>query len=133
MSAALRCLSYGNRYKTGRYYAYLYRTYDATAMFLNRTPALALLQCWWDGDQRELLTLYGRRQVGKTSLLARFTADKAEGFVYLSSLNSRGLLYHKLYGDTTGNTSPSMVVTFVVVGHGRHQHPSRSGTGWCET
>ncbi len=33
-------------------------------MFLNRLAELARLQRWWDGGEVELITLYGRRQVG---------------------------------------------------------------------
>lgn len=51
-------------------------------MFLNRTRELALLQRWWEGNQPELITVYGRRQVGKTELLVRFFADKPAIYFY---------------------------------------------------
>ncbi len=51
-------------------------------MFLNRTHELILLQRWWEGGQPELLTLYGRRQVGKTELLVRFIAGKRALYFY---------------------------------------------------
>lgn len=51
-------------------------------MFLNRTHELAQLQRWWDGDRPELVTLYGRRQVGKTELLVHFIADKSAIYFY---------------------------------------------------
>ncbi|MCL4541520.1 MAG: ATP-binding protein [Chloroflexi bacterium] len=51
-------------------------------MFLNRTHELALLQRWWDGNQPELITIYGRRQVGKTELLVHFIADKPAIYFY---------------------------------------------------
>lgn len=43
---------------------------------------LDLLQRWWDGDQPELITVFGRRQVGKTEILVRFTADKPTIYFY---------------------------------------------------
>ena len=51
-------------------------------MFLNRTHELALLQRWWEGEQPELITLYGRRQVGKTELLVRFIGGKRALYFY---------------------------------------------------
>lgn len=51
-------------------------------MFFNRTHELAQLQRWWDGNQPELITLYGRRQVGKTELLVHFIADKPAIYFY---------------------------------------------------
>jgi AAA+ ATPase superfamily predicted ATPase len=50
--------------------------------FLNRTHELALLQRWWDAGDPELITVYGRRQVGKTELLVRFLADKPTIYFY---------------------------------------------------
>src|SRR5579864_3822593 len=52
------------------------------AVFLNRTEELEQLQGWWDGEARELITVYGRRQVGKTELLVRFLADKPAIYFY---------------------------------------------------
>lgn len=51
-------------------------------MFLNRTRELTLLQRWWDGQQPELITMFGRRQVGKTELLVQFIADKPAIYFY---------------------------------------------------
>lgn len=51
-------------------------------MFLNRTRELALLQRWWDGQEPELVTVYGRRQIGKTDLLVQFLADKPVVYFY---------------------------------------------------
>lgn len=53
-----------------------------TDMFINRTRELALLQRWWHGNQPELITVYGRRQVGKTELLVHFIADKPAIYFY---------------------------------------------------
>ncbi len=51
-------------------------------MFLNRTHELGLLERWWEGEQPELITLYGRRQVGKTELLVRFIEGKRALYFY---------------------------------------------------
>lgn len=51
-------------------------------MFFNRTRELELLQRWWDTDQPELVTIYGRRQVGKTELLTQFCAGKPSIYFY---------------------------------------------------
>ena len=51
-------------------------------MFLNRGQELGQLQRWWDGEAPELITMYGRRQVGKTELLVRFLADKPTIYFY---------------------------------------------------
>jgi uncharacterized protein len=51
-------------------------------VFLNRRQELAALQSWWNGGQPELITVYGRRQVGKTDLLVQFLADKPTVYFY---------------------------------------------------
>ncbi|MGH2388414.1 MAG: ATP-binding protein [Chloroflexota bacterium] len=51
-------------------------------MFLNRTRELAALQGWWDAGNPELITVYGRRQIGKTDLLIQFLAGKPAIYFY---------------------------------------------------
>ena len=51
-------------------------------MFIDRATELASLQRWWEANQPELVTLYGRRQVGKTELLVQFLADKPTIYFY---------------------------------------------------
>jgi len=51
-------------------------------MFLDRVDELALLGRWWAGTSPELITVYGRRQVGKTDLLVRFLANKRALYFY---------------------------------------------------
>ncbi len=51
-------------------------------MFLNRLQELAQLHRWWEGDTPELITVYGRRQVGKTELLVRFLENKPAIYFY---------------------------------------------------
>lgn len=51
-------------------------------MFFNRDRELERLERWWDGNQPELITMYGRRQVGKTELLVHFIEDKPAIYFY---------------------------------------------------
>jgi len=51
-------------------------------MFLNRTRELAALESWWDDGRPELITVYGRRQIGKTDLLIQFLAGKPAIYFY---------------------------------------------------
>lgn len=51
-------------------------------MFLDRVRELALLTRWWDSDRPELVTVFGRRQVGKTELLVRFLDGKPAIYFY---------------------------------------------------
>lgn len=51
-------------------------------MFLNRERDLARLERWWQSQQPELITVYGRRQVGKTELIVRFLGDKPSIYFY---------------------------------------------------
>lgn len=51
-------------------------------MFLNRTRELSQLQNWWNNDRPEFITLFGRRQVGKTELLVHFLKEKRAIYFY---------------------------------------------------
>ncbi len=51
-------------------------------MFLNRSRELAQLERWWSESQPECITMYGRRQVGKTELLVQFIQDKTAIYFY---------------------------------------------------
>jgi AAA+ ATPase superfamily predicted ATPase len=45
-------------------------------VFLNRSRELEQLEHWWSGSQPEFITMYGRRQIGKTELLVQFFQNK---------------------------------------------------------
>ncbi len=51
-------------------------------MFLDRTRELDQLQRWWDDGRPEFVTLFGRRQVGKTELLVQFLNEKRAIYFY---------------------------------------------------
>ncbi|MGH2458637.1 MAG: AAA family ATPase, partial [Chloroflexota bacterium] len=51
-------------------------------MFLDREGDLARLDRWWQNEQPELITVYGRRQVGKTELIVRFLGGKPAIYFY---------------------------------------------------
>lgn len=48
----------------------------ASAAFHDRTDELAMLERRWDSGEAQILTLWGRRRVGKSLLLWRFAQDK---------------------------------------------------------
>jgi len=51
-------------------------------MFLNRTHELGALEQWWEARRPELVSVYGRRHVGKTELLVRFLQGKPAIYYY---------------------------------------------------
>lgn len=60
--------------------------------FINRTTELAALTAAWQQPGAQLLTLWGRRRVGKSTLLARFAADKHALYLYGTRLSERDIL-----------------------------------------
>src|SRR4051794_33811568 len=50
--------------------------------FLDREAELNRLAQWWTSGETEFVTVFGRRQVGKTELLVRFIADKRAIYFY---------------------------------------------------
>ena len=49
---------------------------------MNRARELAALQGWWDAGNPELITVYGRRRIGKPDLLTQFLAGKSAIYFY---------------------------------------------------
>lgn len=49
-------------------------------MFVNRVSELARLDRWWNSEQSRLGVVWGRRRVGKTSLIRHFADGKASVF-----------------------------------------------------
>lgn len=54
-------------------------------MFYARTTELSKLEKHYAGDHLECIVIYGRRRVGKTSLIRKFTEDKPT--IFFSALN----------------------------------------------
>lgn len=52
------------------------------SVFHNRQPELGQLEAWWQGDRPEFITVYGRRQIGKTELLVQFLKGKHAIYFY---------------------------------------------------
>jgi len=51
-------------------------------VFFDRDREIAQLERWWVEDRPEMITVYGRRQVGKTELLVRFLDGKPTIYFY---------------------------------------------------
>lgn len=60
-------------------------------MFVNREEELRVLDGAWHSDGPEFIVVYGRRRVGKTSLLQEFCAKRPHTF-WVASLSSEALL-----------------------------------------
>ncbi|MGQ4915804.1 MAG: ATP-binding protein [Candidatus Asgardarchaeia archaeon] len=52
-------------------------------MFIDRQKELITLQEFWDSDSAELCIVYGRRGIGKTTLLYEFSRDKKTVFLVI--------------------------------------------------
>lgn len=60
--------------------------------FFNREGELAQLEATWATLGAQLVTLWGRRRVGKSTLLARFAADKRAIYLYGTRMTERDIL-----------------------------------------
>ena len=86
--------------------------------FVNRTSELAALEHWWASGQR-LALVYGRRRVGKTALLSRFSDGKATVFHTGARRGERGELQML-----------SNAVALVAGGRGRRDLAARPYVDW---
>jgi AAA+ ATPase superfamily predicted ATPase len=69
--------------------------------FLNRQQELAQLDRWWDEGGRRLVTMYGRRRVGKSWLFRAFAHAKPT-IVLVAEAGARGAQLRKLAGALEG-------------------------------
>ena len=60
--------------------------------FVNRERELAALEVVWRASGAQLVTVWGRRRVGKSTLLAHFAAGKRAVYLYGTRLAERDLL-----------------------------------------
>lgn len=75
------------------------------AAFINRTEDLAFLQSEYDKSEASLVILYGRRRVGKTSLISEFGKDK-DMLYFLATEESESVnrsRFKNLVAEYTGN------------------------------
>lgn len=63
-----------------------------SAAFFNRERELAILDRAWQARGAQLVTLWGRRRVGKSALLARFAAGKRTVYLYGTRASEAALL-----------------------------------------
>ena len=79
-------------------------------MFVSRTHELSVLQKLYDRDVFQMIVMYGRRRVGKTTLINEFIKDKPAIFFAAQEANERlnlQMFSEKVYGffglpETTG-------------------------------
>ncbi len=50
-------------------------------MFIGRKDELKILEDLYNSNQFEMLLMYGRRRIGKTTLLSKFSEDKNSVFL----------------------------------------------------
>lgn len=67
-------------------------TADEPASFFNRERELAQLETTWTAGGAQLVTLWGRRRVGKSTLLFRFAAGKRAVYLYGTRMAERDIL-----------------------------------------
>ncbi len=59
-------------------------------MFIGRQAELELLEEYFNSDRSEFCVLYGRRRIGKSTLLEKFTENKSS-FFYLAGRETKRL------------------------------------------
>jgi AAA+ ATPase superfamily predicted ATPase len=62
------------------------------AQFFDRETGLAQLAALWSAPGAQLVTLWGRRRVGKSALLSRFAADKPAIYLYGTRMTEHDVL-----------------------------------------
>jgi len=70
-------------------------------MFIGRKDELKILEDLYNSNQFEMLLMYGRRRIGKTTLLSKFSEDKNSVFFVAGEMNEKLLLekFAKIISD----------------------------------
>ena len=85
-------------------------------MFVGRTKELSFLNDLYDSDKFEFAVIYGRRRVGKTTLIKEFVKDKElvinfAAIEYDNQTNLRNLSF-EIYKQLDGIESKSVFLDF---------------------
>jgi hypothetical protein len=76
-------------------------------MFIGRKDELKILENLYNSNQFEMLVIYGRRRIGKTTLLSKFSEDKNSIFFVAEEMNEKLLLekFSKIISEYIGNSN----------------------------
>lgn len=76
-------------------------------MFIGRENELKVLKDLYDSNKFEMLVMYGRRRIGKTTLLSKFSEDKNSIFFVAEEINEKLLLekFSKTVSQFLGNSN----------------------------
>jgi len=70
--------------------------------FIGRRKELELMESWYAGDNFEFVAIYGRRRVGKTTLIERFLDGKRA--IFFSARRTKGNSNVRLFNDIVKST-----------------------------
>jgi len=79
-------INYTRKLYTLKYITYEYNLFLGDVMFVGRDKELERLNKAYNGNQFEMVVIYGRRRVGKTTLITEFIKDKKA--IYFSGLET---------------------------------------------
>ena len=68
--------------------------------FINRERELKALEKFWQGNEAQLIIIYGKRRIGKTELIKQFIKEKPHVYYLAQRINERENL--RLLGEAIG-------------------------------